>query len=92
MIVENLFKFLYGFIVGMIVEWLGIWIYKKIDPNEESNTKLILLILIQLFILFWLMEEMDAMNDLYLRMGMLSSQVFVFDYAFKRLYQRNLKK
>lgn len=70
----------------MIVEWFGVWIYKKIDPDEKSNTKLIVLVVIQLFTLFWLMEQMNAINDIYLRVGMLSSQVFVFDYAFKRLY------
>jgi uncharacterized membrane protein YGL010W len=86
MVIQNLGKFTFGFIIGMMIEWVGIWVYNKIDPNAESNVKLITLVLLQLFILFGIMEKLNVMNDVYTRVGMLSSQVFVFDYAIKRLY------
>jgi hypothetical protein len=81
-VIRNVARFSFGFVIGMVVEWIAIYVYKQIDPKEESNVKLVALVLMQLIVLFTLMES----GDFYTRMGMLSSQVFVFDYALKRLY------
>ena len=89
MIFENVAMFAFGFVIGMVIEWVGIYVYKQIDPKEESNIKLITLVLIQLTIIFTIMETFN-LNDLYSRVGILSSQVFVFDYALKRLYPFDL--
>ena len=86
MVVQNIARFAFGFIIGMVVEWVAIYVYKQIDPTEESNVKLVMTILLQLFVLFALMEKSHMIDDFYTRVGILSSQVFVFDYAFKRLY------
>jgi hypothetical protein len=86
MVIQNVVKFSFGFFIGMVIEWLAIFIYKKVDPEEESNIKLILLVLMQLIIIFTLIEELDMIDDFYSRIGMISSQVFVFDYALKRFY------
>jgi len=89
MIFENVAMFAFGFVIGMVIEWVGIYVYKQIDPKEESNIKLITLVLIQLTIIFTIMETFN-LNDVYSRVGILSSQVFVFDYALKRLYPFDL--
>jgi NhaP-type Na+/H+ or K+/H+ antiporter len=86
MVVENVAKFVFGFVIGMIIEWVIIYVYNQVDPREESNVKLITLVVIQLFILFALMEKFSIIDDVYSRVGILSSQVFVFNYALKRLY------
>lgn len=85
MVIRNVARFSFGFVIGMVIEWIGIYVYKEIDPNEESNVKLLVLVLIQLAFLITLMEKLNT-SDFYTRVGMLSSQVFVFDYALKRLY------
>jgi len=86
MVVENVAKFVFGFVIGMIIEWVIIYVYNQVDPREESNVKLITLVVIQLFILFALMEKFSIIDDVYSRVGILSSQVFVFNHALKRLY------
>jgi len=86
MIIENVIRFTLGFVIGMVIEWVAIYLYKQIDPDEESNVKLVFLVLMQLIVLFTLIEKLNIINDFYTRVGMLSSQVFVFDYALKRLY------
>ena len=86
MVIQNVARFAFGFVMGMVVEWIAIYVYKQIDPKEESNVKLVALVLMQLVVLFTLMEKFNVIDDFYTRVGMLSSQVFVFDYALKRLY------
>lgn len=86
MVVQNVAKFACGFVIGMVVEWIAIYVYKQIDPEEESNIKLVSVVLMQLVVLFSVMEKFLIINDFYTRVGMLASQVFVFDYALKRLY------
>ncbi|UUT40569.1 hypothetical protein [carnivorous sponge associated iridovirus] len=86
MVIQNVAKFAFGFVIGMVVEWVGIYVYKQIDPEEESNVKLVALVLMQLIVLFTMMEKFSLVDDFYTRVGMFSSQVFVFDYALKRLY------
>lgn len=83
MVIQNVAKFACGFVIGMVVEWIAIYVYKQIDPKEESNVKLMAVVLMQLVVLFMMMEKF---NDFYTRVGVLSSQVFVFDYTLKRLY------
>lgn len=83
MVIQNVARFAFGFVIGMVVEWIAIYVYKQIDPKEESNVKLVTVVLMQLVVLF---AMMDIISDFYTRVGMLSSQVFVFDYALKRLY------
>jgi len=86
MVIQNVARFAFGFVIGMVVEWVAIYVYKQIDPEEESNVKLVSVILMQLVVLFTMMEKFNIIDDFYTRVGMLSSQVFVFDYALKRLY------
>ena len=86
MVIQNVTMFAFGFVIGMVVEWVAVYVYKQIDPEEESNVKLVALVLMQLIVLFTIMENFNVINDFYTRAGMLSSQVFVFDYALKRLY------
>jgi hypothetical protein len=86
MVMMNVLRFSIGFVIGMIIEWIAIYFYKKLDPYEKSNTKLIGTVLMQLIFLFTIMEKFNMIEDFYTRVGMLSSQVFVFDYALKRLY------
>ncbi len=83
MVIQNVARFAFGFVIGMVVEWVAIYVYKQIDPKEESNVKLVSVVLMQLLVLFTMMEKF---NNFYTRVGMLSSQVFVFDYALKRLH------
>ena len=86
MVIQNVVRFVLGFVIGMVIEWIAIYVYKQIDPYEENNIKLVGVVLMQLVVLFTIMEKFNIINDFYTRVGMLSSQVFVFDYALKRLY------
>lgn len=86
MVIQNVAKFAFGFVISMVVEWVAIYVYKQIDPEEESNVKLVSVVLMQLVVIFTIMEKFNIINDFYTRLGMISSQVFVFDYALKRLY------
>jgi len=85
-VIQNVIRFSFGFVIGMVIEWIAIYVYKQIDPTEESNLKLVVLVLLHLVVLFTMMEKLKVIDDFYARVGMLSSQVFVFDYALKRLY------
>lgn len=84
MIIQNVAGFALGFVIGMGVEWIAIHVYDRIDPKKESNVKLVAVVVMQLLVLFTLMENIT--DDVHTRMGMQTSQVFVFYYALRRLY------
>ena len=69
--------------IGIVLEYIVTNFYKKIDAKEESNLKLVVVVLLQLTLLIGILEHFD--KNFYLRMGLLPSQVFVFNYAYKRL-------
>ena len=78
----NFTNFLFGLVVGLLIEMMAVYFYKAIDPKQKNDLKLILVILLQLYVIFWAMENM-FINDFYSRAGMLTSQVFIFNYGMK---------
>ena len=88
-----LLLFLVGFVVGSILDVIFFAIYKRIDPKEQNNTKLFILIVIQLYILI-LIFSITYNNILkitsplllyFIRIGLLTSQLFLMEYAMERL-------
>lgn len=83
---ENLVRFTFGFILGLLIEFIAVFFYTIIDPSKTSNIKLFAVVLVQLIALFYMMETFDVADNMYARVGILASQLFIFDYSLKRLY------
>lgn len=88
MVFTKIGKFFVGFLFGLVIELIAVELYKKIDPKSESDLKLFIIVVIQLYCIIAIMEYASLTDDLYSRIGILSSQLFVFDYALKRFYTR----
>jgi len=88
MILKKISKFFLGFLFGLIIELIAVELYKKIDPKSKSDLKLLIVVIIQLYCIIAIIEYASLTDDLYSRIGILSSQLFVFDYALKRFYTR----
>ena len=84
---NGVIQFLIGFIVGSLVDFIFFRIYKKIDPKERSRLLLVITIILQLNILVWLIIQTDRigwkgpMDNYFLRIGLISSQLFLLEYA-----------
>lgn len=65
MVIQNVARFAFGFVIGIVVEWIAIYVYKQIDPREESNVKLVVVVLMQLVVLFTMMQKFNIINDFY---------------------------
>lgn len=83
---SNLTRFIFGFVVGLLIEFAAVFFYSLIDPPRTSNVKLFAVVLLQLLGLFYVMDTFAFVDDMYSRVGMLASQLFIFDYSLKRLY------
>jgi formate hydrogenlyase subunit 3/multisubunit Na+/H+ antiporter MnhD subunit len=100
-IVNGISGFIFGFIIGTILDVVFFRIYKKIDPEESNNIKLFTLEIIQLMILVLLIGltfqySVDYLNSYFIRIGILSSQLFLLEFALERIsiliYDRNRNK
>ena len=85
-VIMNVGNFIMGFLVGLLVETIAVYIYFQLDPREKSNILLVVVILWQLYLIFTIMEETHMGGDFYSKIGILTSQVFIFDYGLRRIY------
>lgn len=85
MILQSLVNFILGIALGLSIDLISITIYNKIDPEHASRTKLIIVVLIQLMVVFTIFDSFTIIDD-FMRIGLLSAQVFVFKYALNKLY------
>ena len=90
-IIENLTFFFIGFNLGLTIEILAIILYLLIDPDKDNNIKLFSVIIIQLLLLFYIMEEFHVTKNAYMLIGVITSQTFLFDYAI-HLMIKNINK
>lgn len=91
---HELLQFFAGFIIGSMVDVMFFNVYKRIDPKEESASTLAVTVCVQLFLLVILIkmtfngEEVGLVSDpvgkYFLRLGLISSQIFLLKYAMKR--------
>ena len=78
---QGLVIFLVGFLIGTAIDTLFSWIYRKIDPKEDSNAKLLVLVLIQLFVIIFIVQIVSPLQfGSSFAFGLISSQIF-FIYA-----------
>ena len=87
---RNMFAFIKGISIGLALDVLitRVHAYIKKRRRFDNYTKILLisLVLFQLFIVFYFIEILNF--DTYARLGILTSQVFIFDYAIKHLYKQ----
>lgn len=84
-------EFMIAFIIGTLLDIVFFKIYKKLDPNEKSNTVLISLVLLQLFTLILITSPSFNFNifgpidSFFLRLGLVTSQLFLLEFSMGRL-------
>lgn len=78
--IYNLIEFGNGFIIGLMLDILATKVYK----NYPKKHILIALIIFQLFIMFYIIELLEF--GTYSRIGIIASQIVLFDYAIHLLY------
>lgn len=92
----GMLQFIFGFVTGMVFDVVFFRIHKKIDPTQKSVGKLFILIMIQLYILLFLISlttRYSPHENRFLRLGIFSSQIFLLEFAINKLsvyiYDRN---
>lgn len=88
-IIKNISSLAIGFIVGAILELIMIRIYNYFDPKKKSNLILALVVLLQLFVLFYVLQFSEStfgQQTMAINMGFLASQLYIFDFALKKCY------
>jgi hypothetical protein len=91
------FMFIIGFSIGVLLDLVFYNIYKKVDPKEESDLKLITLIFMQLFVLAFIgYSTFDISKDwklsYFMRLGIFSSQIFLLGYGVRRITKKLYKR
>lgn len=92
--------FIWGFVLGTIMDLAFLKTYKKIDPKENNNLYLTVMILVQLYVLVFVISlTFNSKNEssiYFLRIGLLSSQLFLLEFALEKLtnivYNRKTNK
>jgi len=83
---EGLIVFLFGFLIGTVVDTLFFRAYRKVDPKEDSYVKLLILVLIQLFLVIFIIQSTSSLKlGSSFTFGVISSQIFLLVYAVGRL-------
>lgn len=86
-----------GFVLGLAFDLAFYRTYLRIDPDQRDAYKLTALIIVQLFLLFFLVNLLHLYfpesTGNYLRLGVFSSQLFLLDFAMDKfadfLYDRD---
>lgn len=94
-------QFFVSFTFGIILDLIFFRIYKHLDPTEKNKIILAILIVLQIFLLIALVLYTEKIiwkgpiNNFFFRIGLLSSQLFLFEYAMKKfiniIYDRRNK-
>lgn len=86
--------FLFGFIVGTLIDLVFALIYKKIDPDREKySTRVILVLVLQLLVIVGVLAtlltfkkqqtEEASTNTFMMHFGFITSQFYLMDYISK---------
>ena len=79
----NVFDFAMGFSIGAMLEFVAIKTYMFVDPRKRSRSLLIMVAFTELLLLFTLANKLGSREAWF---GMISSQVFIFNYTIRRFY------
>ncbi len=79
----NVIDFSMGFFIGAMLEFVAINTYLIVDPRKRSRSLLIMVALAELLLLFTLAKKLESREAWF---GMISSQVFIFNYTIRRFY------
>ncbi|ASZ85047.1 067R [Cherax quadricarinatus iridovirus] len=88
---ENTVILLFGLLIGFSIDYFFMKIFRGFGKTLDERVSLILLFIVQIAFLLFVIEKFENILDdklLYFRIGMLSSQVFLFD-LFLRKYIYN---
>jgi hypothetical protein len=83
--------FILGYALGSLYDMLFYQMYRKIDPDMNHNTRLIPIVLVQLFVLIFLVIFLTSggiilgVELLFMRVGLVSSQIFLLQWTLKKL-------
>lgn len=79
--------FISGFILGTIVDVCIFKTYEKIDKCHTQDHKLVIMVLLQIFIILLLTEMLPShpVIKYSTSLGLMSSQIFLLQYAVKRV-------
>jgi hypothetical protein len=86
--------FILGYILGSLYDMLFFQIFRKIDPTMNNHIRLFVIVLVQLFLLVIIITTISSALHLpgeelfFLRMGLVSSQVFLLQWTIKRFVNR----
>lgn len=78
--IDNTSSFGIGFIIGTLLDVVAAVFYVK----KHSKIVLTMFIFVHLFTIFFLIEFFKL--DTYGKIGLFSSQIILFEFAFKQLY------
>jgi hypothetical protein len=86
--------FILGYALGSLYDMLFFQLYRKIDPNMNSRIRLFVIVIVQLFLLVIVITSLSSGINLpgeellFMRMGLISSQVFLLQWTLKRFVNR----
>lgn len=88
--IEGLLYFIFGFIIGTALDALFYLIYRRMDKHHTNMSLLVAMILLQMFFLISFViiigiVDKKEINALFLRIGLLSPQIFSLNIARKKL-------
>lgn len=83
----GLLIFIVGFIIGTILDIIFLNIYRKWDPKEDNNSKLIILFVIQLYIIIFMIHISYSKKERgsVFTFGLISSQIFLLEHTIESL-------
>jgi len=83
----GLLIFLLGFIIGTGIDIVFFSMYRKWDSSDKNRGKLIILTILQLFIIFFIVNSTSSVKALgsIFPFGLMSSQVFLFVHAIETI-------
>ena len=95
--VNSSIYFIFGFIVGTILDNFIYELYLKIDSNEDNLFLLFLIVITQLSLLSFIFNYTyihikTEINNILFRYGLLSSTIYMITYSMARIKYRFIKK
>lgn len=88
-IILGIFSLIIGFAVGTSIDIIFFSTYKKLDPKQESITKLLTVTLAQVIVLMIAIvtgkEWIPGLEDNIFQTGLIASQIFMVSYSITRI-------
>lgn len=82
-LIVNLVDFAMGFFIGAMLEFVAIRTYLLVDPRKRSRSLLALVAIAELMLLFTLANRLGSREAWF---GVISSQLFIFNYTIRKFY------